>query len=146
MKGAIVFVALVACALAVEDADKVEHADLLQTESKAKFVSPFVNPYLLNPLLYFGAGLATPFLLGGMFGAGGQGQGQAPNMGMMNMAQMGMPGMNPSMGMPGMNLPGAPPTMNMAQTGASAEAKTGAGTGFYGGYGMGYPGMYGGYS
>merc|ERR1712151_837223 len=141
MKSAVFFVALIACALAADDvsapaAGKEAPQELLQTGSKSKFVSPFVNPYMLNPLIYFGAGMATPFLLGGMMGGAATGTGQmgmgTPGMaGAMNLGQMGMP---QPMGMP--------PQM-MMQTGAKTGAKAEAKTGFYGGYGLGYPGMYG---
>merc|ERR1712048_306233 len=141
MKGSVFFVALIACALAADDVpapagDKEAPQELLQTGSKSKFISPFVNPYMLNPLIYFGAGMATPFLLGGMMGGAATGTGQmgmgTPGMaGAMSLGQMGMP---QKMGMPQMGMP-----QMMMQTGAKtgAEAKTG----FYGG--LGYPGMYG---
>merc|ERR1712226_707405 len=126
-------VALAFCAVTAEENKNDEPAapavevpqELLQTATKgqaqSKFMSPFMSPYSLNPLLYFGAGFATPFLFGGM--ASGQ---------MSPMAQTGM------MPQP-MQLP------MMAQVGAEAKAKTAAGAGaganFYGFGGYPYGGM-----
>merc|ERR1719446_888692 len=116
MKCAIFFAALLCCALATPDPASAEievPQQLLETEAKpteTKFMSPFVNPYMLNPLLYFGAGMATPYLLGGLMGGAAGG---APGMGAMG---MGMGAMGAGAGAMGAGAAGM--GMGMAQMGA----------------------------
>merc|ERR1719230_1540468 len=125
MKCAIFFAALLCCAFADDAAEAAPSVEvpqqLLETEAKpveTKFISPFVNPYMLNPLLYFGAGMATPYLLGGLMGgaAGGAPGMGAMGMGMgagaagMGMAQMGAPMMGGMMPMMAQTDKAGPPT------------------------------------
>merc|ERR1719230_1868045 len=163
MKCAIFFAALLCCAFADDAAEAAPSVEvpqqLLETEAKpveTKFISPFVNPYMLNPLLYFGAGMATPYLLGGLMGgaAGGAPGMGAMGMGMgamgagamgMGMAQMGAPmmgGMMPMMAQTDKaSTPQAVPDLH-AMLNVDAKSKTESKTGFYGGYpGFGYPGF-----
>merc|ERR1712226_370982 len=143
MKCAIFFAALLCCAFADDAAEAAPSVEvpqqLLETEAKpveTKFVSPFVNPYMLNPLLYFGAGMATPYLLGGLMGGAAGG---APGMGAMGMG-MGMGGMMPMMAQTDKaSTPQAVPDLH-AMLNVDAKSKTESKTGFYGFYG-GYPGF-----
>jgi len=107
---------------------------LLETEAKGKaesqFISPFISPYTLNPLLYFGAGFATPFILGGM-SAGAA-------------TPMAMTGTMPQpMQLPMMANIGVDAKAKTATEASSKSGFTGYGMYPYGGFGYGYP--YGGF-